>query len=136
MSYTVFIQKFKEGEPAPIRFEELDQALSKYGKIENDESGLIVVSAIGDLFETASLSGDVTHGIDAITIHRPRGHKKLSNFIFDLLQFEGTCFFGQGLEFLITRQKNNNELPDDLVNACKSGLTVINSPEESWPIDY
>ena len=35
MSYTVFIQKFKNGDAANIDFEELEQILSNNGKVES-----------------------------------------------------------------------------------------------------
>ena len=35
MSYTVFIQKFENGDAANIDFEELEQILSNNGKVES-----------------------------------------------------------------------------------------------------
>lgn len=131
MSYTIFIQKFKGGEPSNFELSELVKIVSKHGEIVDNEFGIEIESK-KDLFEYASL-GKSKSDIDGISIHRPNNNDALKELIFEILQIQGACFFDQELSFLQTRTLDLKEFPEDLIENSLNGIELIESLKQIWP---
>ncbi|MBU3026020.1 MULTISPECIES: hypothetical protein [Zobellia] len=135
MSYTVFIHKFKDGDSAHIPFDELEQILSAYGKIETGSFGLEFISSVGEMFEYATLTGSVEDGISGISFDRPTLNETFPLLIFDLLKIKNTCFFGTDLEFVNSRYDMTNHYPKSLIENLPEKPKVISHPKENWPFE-
>lgn len=132
MSYTVFIQKFKSGEPSKFEFSELKRILSKYGEVNSGESG-IEFRSLNGLFEDTTL-GKSESDIDGISFHRPNNTNEFRQMAFEILAINGTCFFDQELGFLRTRTTESSEFPEDLIENTSSRIELIESLDQIWPI--
>lgn len=119
MSYTIFIQKFQDKKEDNFNLNELRRIVDKYGQIRKEEFGLEIIIEKDELFKNADLNGNGSTEITNISIHRPSENPKLRELIFDILKIEGTCFFDQELNFVITRENNANKFPEDLLENCK-----------------
>ncbi|NOQ73924.1 MAG: hypothetical protein GQ574_18100 [Crocinitomix sp.] len=134
MSYTIFIQKFKEGEPSPFNRSELETIISKHGKMSEEEFGVEILTEI-DMFENADLNGEGTAELSGISFHRPIHCIALQNLIFDVLEVNGTCFFDQNFSYLQTRTLNQADFPEDLIENAEDGITLVQSATEIWPLE-
>lgn len=126
MSYTIFLGKFKDGEPASIVFDEIKKIFSSYGNI-NETSGHIELIPNSDLFENAIFDKG---NFCQLSIHRPSFNSELKNFIFDFLKINGTCYFSQELDFIKTRNGKDHDFPKDMIQHCITGLTFVKSPDD------
>jgi hypothetical protein len=133
MSYSIFIQKFKSGEPDSIDLNEFMAAISEFGQVEQNSFGLEIISSVGDLFETASISEADGNGISGISFHRPAHHEQLRALIFQILQFDGTCFFDQDMDYFQYRNLRTEDLPAGLLENAEDGLIKVSDPSEIWP---
>ncbi|MCG8667809.1 MAG: hypothetical protein MI867_00220 [Pseudomonadales bacterium] len=134
MGYQVFVQKFENGDSGIIPFEEIESVLKQYGSISEGNFGLEFISSVGEICDFASLSGNSKDSISGVTFDRPTTHEKLPEIIFDLLSIKNTCFFGPDLEYLQARTDISTQLPESLLEAVESGLQVIESANEAWPL--
>lgn len=134
MSYSVYIQKFEKGESTIIPFDQLEQVLSKYGKIESGKFGLEFISNVGEMFDNASLNGNFEDGINGICFNRPTLNDKLPFLVFDLLGIKNTCFFGTDLEFVHSRNEMINHYPDSLIEGLSHGPKVISQVLDNWQL--
>ncbi|WP_405226588.1 hypothetical protein [Dokdonia sp. Asnod1-B02] len=124
MSFTVFLGKFSNGEPVDIEVQKLLKVISKYGRIEEGSLGMEFVSNNTELFENADFSKSDS---SLFCIHRPSNHPELKNLIFDFLSIKGTCYFSQDLDFIKIRNAKENDFPEDMVQHCRTGLTIVKS---------
>ena len=134
MGYEVFIQKFERGNSAEIPFEKVVNVLSKYGKVEKGNFGFEFISSMGEICDYASLHDDKESGVSGIIFSHPTTHDKLPYVIYDLLQFENTCFFGPDLEFVHSRNEMSDHFPEPLIEGLPYGPAVISSPTDKWPL--
>ena len=135
MSYSIFIQKFKSGEPAAIDLQEFSDAISEFGQIKKTDFGLEIISSVGQMYETASISEENAKGISGISFHRPSHHKKLRELIFQILQFDGTCFFDEDMDYFQFRNLKIEDLPVDLLANAENGVIKVSNSDEVWPIE-
>ncbi|ANH61667.1 hypothetical protein [Dokdonia donghaensis] len=126
MSYTVFIGKFKDGEPAKIAVDDIKNGFSKYGSIRETSSEIELI-ADRDLFESGTFTKD---NFSQLSLHRPSIDQEFKNFVFDFLQIDGTCYFSQDLDFIKTRSGEIKNFPRDMIEHCVTGITVVTSPED------
>lgn len=134
MSYSVYVQKFENGDIAGIPFEELEQVLSKYGRIEEGNYGLEFVSEVGEMFESATLTGNQKDGVSGISFNRPTLHNTFPLLIFDLLGIKNTCFFGTDMEFVNSRYEMTNHYPTSLIENLPEKPRVISHVMENWQL--
>ncbi len=134
MGYEIFIQKFERGDSSEIPFKEFVDVLSQYGRVEEGNFGFEFISSVGDICDHALLHGDEESGVSGITFSRPTTHEKLPYVIYDLLQFENTCFFGPDLEFVHSRNEMVEHFPKSLIENLPDGPEVISSPTNEWPL--
>ncbi|TQV73834.1 hypothetical protein FLL45_13275 [Aliikangiella marina] len=134
MGYSIYIQKFENGDSANIPFNKFEEVLSKYGKVEDGNVGLEFVSKVGEICDFASIHGDRDSGVSGISFSRPTTHKALPFNVYDLLGLKNTCFFGPDLAFLQSRNDMNEHFPPSLIDGLSSGPEVIKSPTSSWPL--
>ncbi len=134
MSYSVYFQKFENGDIANIPFKELEQVLSKYGRIEEGNYGLEFVSEMGEMFDYATLTGNQKDGVSGISFDRPTLHNMFPLLIFDLLKIKNTCFFGTDMEFVNSRYEMTKHYPTSLIENLPEGPKVISHAMENWQL--
>ncbi|SFW37028.1 hypothetical protein [Cellulophaga fucicola] len=134
MSYTVYLQKFKNGDPDNIPFDELEKILSSYGIIEKGYSELEFVSNVGEMFEEATFIGNLEDGISGICFNKPSLNDKFSLLIFDLLKIRNTCFFGTDLKFVNSRYEMKTHLPQSLIISIQEEPKVISNAIDNWQL--
>lgn len=130
MSYTVFIQKFKNQEPNLIDFKKLLAIVSDFGTIESKEYGHEIVPKDESMFEYASLMGESDNQFSGISFHRPNFNASFKQLVFQLLELNGTCFFDQNMECVLVRGIAEKELPEDIIENADRGIVQISSAEE------
>ena len=134
MGYEVFIYKFEKGDASGIPHKDVDDILSKYGKVVEGNFGLEFMSSVGDVCDYCSLSADDHGQITCIQFSRPTISEELPEIVFDLLSIQGTCFFGPDLEFMQSRYSLGDNLPDALQEHFPDGPQIITRAGESWPL--
>src|SRR5689334_23306676 len=103
MSYSVFIQKFEKGEPAPHPFGEVTRILEKYGSIEAVGTRLEFTPFADDLCEVGYIGGSQIKGIDSVGFERPVSGGRLQSLVFELLALPGMCYFEQDCSYVLAR---------------------------------
>lgn len=130
MSYSIFIQKFKNGKPATFEFNELSKIISKYGEIIKKDFSFELKPKDPDLFEFASFSGNNRYDLSALSIHRPSKSNLLSSLIFEMLKLKGSCCFDQDSEIIMVRNTSLGDIPTELKKSLSKGVKRIESPTE------
>ncbi len=131
MSYSVFIHRFKDGEPSPVPFVEVASILQRYGAIDSAGDSLEFTPNGDNLCEIGFVGGDEESGIDSVSFERPVSGGPLGQLIFELLAIPGMCYFELDCTYVLARTDVTKELPEGLVEQCSSGhLTVISSAGE------
>ena len=132
MSYTVYLQKFENGDSGSISCDELEKILTRYGKIEMGHSELEFVSNVGEMFEDATFTGNLEDGISGICFNRPTLNDKFPLLVFDLLKIKNTCFFGTDMEFVNSRYEMTNHYPESLTENLPEEPKIISQAMENW----
>lgn len=132
MSYTIFIQKFNNGDASPFEFSELESIISKHGNITESEFGLEITSKT-EICENADLNGKGKTDISGVSFHRPIHCLELQNLVFDILKVDGTYFFDQELNYLQTRSANLTDVPEDILANSDQGVTLVKIASDVWP---
>ena len=131
MSYSVYIQKFKNGEPSPADFEEVLSVLCRYGSVSNYLGRLEFWPNDEDICEVGFLNGGEVLGITSISFERPIFGGCFAQLVFDLLGISGMCYFEQDCIYVLSKTDVTSDLPDGLAKICKDGrVTVISSVAE------
>jgi len=131
MSYSVFLQKFENGEPASVPYSDVAAVLFQYGMIDSAGSRREFTPREENLCEVGFLSGNESDGIDGISFERPVAGRALPGLIFRLLDLSGMCFFELDCTYVLAKTDVTGDLPEGLVEQCASGrATVISSAEE------
>lgn len=131
MSYSVFIHRFKDGEPSPVPLVEVASILQRYGSIESAGDRLEFTPRGNDLCEIGFVGGNEEVGIDSVSFERPVSGGPLGKLIFELLAIPGMCYFELDCTYVLARTDVTKELPEGLLEQCSSqGVTVISSASE------
>lgn len=131
MSYSVYVQRFNQGEEAAIPYQDLVEVFSGLGSLGSAGSFIEFTPNTDDLCEVAILSGDEKEGITGIAFERPVASAALSEIVFQLLAIPGTCFFEADCTYVMARSDVTNDLPEGLLDQCESGqVTIVKTAEE------
>lgn len=131
MSYSVFIHRFKDGEPSPAPFVEVASILRRYGTIGSAGDRLEFTPEGDDLCDVGFIGGDEENGIDSVGFERPVSGGSLGQLIFELLSIPGMCYFELDCTYVLARTDVAKELPEGLLEQCSAGsVTVISSASE------
>jgi hypothetical protein len=131
MSYSVYVQKFDDGERAYAPFREVASVLEKYGRLALlPDRGEFIPNG-EDICEVGYLNGNEELGLDGVGIDRPVSGGRLKTLVFELLGVEGMCYFEQDVTYVLARSDVTPTLPQGLLELCESGrCTVISTAEE------
>jgi len=131
MSYSVYIQKFKNGKADFANFTDVAAILNTYGLLNRVGDRIAFIPSSDDLCEVGFVSGTENVGIDAIGFQRPISGGRLILLIFDLLAIPGMCYFELECTYVLARSDLTADLPEGLRLQCESGsVTVISSMSE------
>lgn len=131
MSYSVYIQKFKNGEPSFANFSDVSAILNKYGSVDRVGGRIEFTPDGDDLCEVGFVGGSEDDGIDSIGFERPISGGRLSLLIFELLAMPGMCYFELECTYVLARSDLTRDLPEGLLKQCESGsVTIISSASE------
>ena len=120
MSYTIFIQSFKNNEPCSINRDIVIRCFS--GKIELADFGIIVSYKDGSVNEINIDNNDM---ISYLSIHRPGG-EALHFDLLNLLKL-GFIIYGQGSDCICAESINiEDELPNGMVESIGKLFIVKN----------
>lgn len=134
MGYQVFVYKFEAGDASRIDENELQDILAKYGNIEEGHFGTVFISTVGDICESADIMRNGKNEVIGISFSRPTINDLLPKIIFDLLGIKNTCFFGEDMEFMQSRNDLGSHFPDGLRENFPNGPRLISQVGESWPL--
>lgn len=131
MSYSVYVQRFSQGEEATIPYQEIAEILSGLGSLRSAGSFIEFTPSTDDMCEVAILSGSESEGITGISFERPASSVALSQVVFQLLAIPGTCFFEVDCTYVKARADVTNDLPEGLLEQCESGaVTIVTTAEQ------
>lgn len=131
MSYTVFVQKFADGQAGSVPYDSVISVLSRYGSINEVGRSMEFIPEGGDLCEIGFISGNRADGVDGVSFERPVSGGRLRELVFDLLDIPGMCYFEVDCKFVLARTDVAVDLPIGLIDQCESGfVTIISSATE------
>jgi hypothetical protein len=131
MGYSVFIHRFKDGEPSPVPFVEVAAILRRYGTIDSAGDRVEFTPKGDNLCEVGFVGGDEESGIDSISFERPASGGQLGQLVFELLAIPGMCYFELDCTYVLARTDVTKHLPEGLLEQCSSGcITLVSSAAE------
>jgi hypothetical protein len=131
MSYTVFVQKFANGEPSAFPFALVVSILQRYGDVGDAGGRLEFTPADDDLCEVGFVGGSEAKGIESVIFERPVSGGRLAPLVFELLGLPGMCYYELDCSYVLARTEITAELPPGLADMCEPGtVTVISSASE------
>jgi hypothetical protein len=131
MSYSVYVHKFRQGEPAFAPFGDVVSILARYGSVDAVEDRLEFTPDGDDLCEIGFLGGNEDSGIDSVGFNRAVSSDRLRALIFELLGVDGMCYFEDGMDCVIARTDVTLDVPPDLLENCgTSAVKVIRSADD------
>ncbi len=131
MSYAVYVQKFRNGEPFPADFGEVISVLSRYGSVTSSDERIQFVPNGDDICEVGFIGGSQEEGIASIGFERPVSGGRLAQLVFELLGITGMCYFEQDCTYVLARSDVAADLPEGLTKMCELGrVTVISAVTE------
>jgi len=134
MSYAVYIQKFKNGEPSPANYRDVISVLSRYGSVDHADKRIEFTPSDEDICEVGFIGGGEEEGVDSVGFQRPISGGRLAQLIFELLSVPGMCYFEQDCTYVLARSDVTADLPEGLVELCESGRAIIITSAEEVPL--
>ena len=130
MSYSVYVQKFEQGEQSSASFGEVVAILKKYGSVDRARNRLEFTPNGDDICEVGFIGGD-EEGIVSVAFERPVSGGRLSDLVFELLAVDGMCYFELDCSYVLARTDVTKDLPEGLIEQCEtSRVTVIKTKSE------
>ena len=131
MSYSVYVQKFENGERAYASFRQVTSILERYGRLALLEDRGEFIPSGEDICDVGYLGGNEKTGTDGVGFDRPVSGVRLRALVFELLGVEGMCYFEQDVRYVLARSDVTATLPEGLLELCETGrCTVISSAED------
>lgn len=134
MSRQLFIQKFHQGEPVTMPYDEVIDCLIEYGPLGRGPVGDIEITFKPDeIAHYGLLVGDEAQGVQCVALIRPIIDNAMRRLVFELMTHFGACLFDDALGTAYGVGSAVSELPPMLAAACRLGVQPISSPQQLWP---
>ncbi|WKZ87317.1 hypothetical protein N5B55_21420 [Ralstonia pickettii] len=131
MSYTVFVQKFADGQAGSVPYNSVVSVLRRYGSVSDIGQSVEFIPDGDDLCEIGFVGGNRADGVDGVSFERPVSGGRLRELVFELLDIPGMCYFEVDCRFVLARRDVAVDLPLGLIRQCESGsVTIISSATE------
>ena len=132
MSYSLFMQRFVDGDTGTVPFDVAKPVLERYGKLSQGISGWELSFATSDIADVADVSGDDDEGVSGITLSRPTGSPAMYSFIFAVLQELKMCFFTQDCEAIWATEDLREHVPPDLLAQANDRFEIVTTANALW----
>lgn len=134
MSIQLFIQKFHQGEPVTLLYDEVTDCLAAYGVLGRGPVGDIEITFKPDeIAHYGLLVGEAAQGVQCVALIRPTIDNAMRQLVFELMTRFGACLFDDALGIAYGLGSTVSHLPPELAAACRLGVQPISSPQQLWP---
>jgi hypothetical protein len=139
MSHSILFSRFKDGESIQFDLDALKEILRKHGcEIDRPIAGGYMPVFFPMDGDDGTIGGDeggisVEEGAAIeFAIGHPFYDEPMKKLAFDLIDKLGLCAYPDFGESIYATVSCEQDIPEELLESCESGLTVVTTPDQLW----
>lgn len=133
MTAFLFLQKFESGQPVAMPYQDVVEALSKYGKTGRGRGDLEVTLPPDSIAALCTIVGSSEQGASCIAFERPRYDDDLRNIVWEMMVRFRCTVFDDTLDTLCTPPHGFTALPEGMSKAAHFDAREICALQQLWP---
>ncbi|MEO7496235.1 MAG: hypothetical protein ABIT83_09770 [Massilia sp.] len=136
MTAFLFLQKFDDGAPAAMPFQEVMKIFSRVGKAGSGRGDIEFTLPPDTLAAGCTVVGDPASGALCIGFERPRFDAGLRALVWECMERLGCAVFDDTLDTACTLHGGGAALPPAMLLACATGARQAGSAQQLWPAEF
>jgi hypothetical protein len=133
MTTFLFLQKFQNGIPIAMPYDEAMDVLARYGEQGSGRGDIEFTFPPDTIAASCTIIGNEKEGVRCIGFERPRPDKDLQSLVWAGMKHLGCAVFDDTLHTVCTPVGGIPALPEELVASCMLPVREIDSAQQLWP---